>query len=978
MVRSFDYQWNTIEVQPDVHVHEDVAHRGSHAGARRAHGAIRLYFYEHERKVAEHAAALIEAAYRELAKTFHYVPQVTFPYVLYSSYQEFLQTNLFPLQEGVLGVTSPVDLTMALPYFGDETLFARVSTHELAHQFTIQKLRSLNTGDFGADPMRRMPLWFVEGLAEYYAQHGIDAETEMLVRDMVINPSNDAPTLAFFRDDVRNFLWTYKLGQMRCAFLQETYGDGSIQNILRQAGLLVGGDRTRFTGTEFTDYLAYLTGDKVELIERKFDAWLRDRAFRTYVAAAQRDTAMQALDDAEGYVEASTTDPSGQLILYRSVSEASGRRRLLLADVRAPRDLITVATDGEPGTESLHPVSDRNVALHATTLAFIAESESRDVIYWQPLHHEAVRLPQPSEQPERPWQIALELLPRRGFHLAEQGLIAAFSPAFSPDGSRLAFVGLDLQGQRDVYVLTPGEGDAFTLTRLTRDAYAERDVTWGPQGVIFSANATDGRFFNLFVTTADGHGVVRRLTFEARDHRAPLALPDGRVFFVAYDSDGQGNLYLLQNGAVRRCTSIPTALFDPSPGADGGVWALLHRAGRRYPMFLPQQMLRDENAGAPHAQPSQPWWDATLPLDAAVPYDPWTKRAWEPGTVLAMIGAGAGGFFGTVLASAHDTLRNHALILSGSAMGSLQLTDGYLLYVNQEHRTSWALGPFQTLQFRNDLRLQALPTVSAFERFFGGMAMGRFPFNRFFHVQASLQAGAVEYFLDPVAQVFMRDPSANGVDVGQVMEWRGTYGSLRPQVATTVGLGYDTLRLSPLTGPFSGKAWLLELAVFDQPRHHQVFGTTRLDGTYCLPLAEGTTVQARAGVGASWGGSLAHQFYLSSFDTVRAVPHNSSRFLVGREYAFSTVQLLFPLSDVVQIIFLSSLEGVLGIDFGAVGANLRDAWQQRVLGGALGVNVGLGPWVLRVHVAKPFDIGAPLPTPHGAWNTNISLAWLYM
>ena len=40
-----------------------------------------------------------------------------------------------------MGVTSPRDLTLTLPYFGDHELFRDVSTHELAHQFTIQKLR---------------------------------------------------------------------------------------------------------------------------------------------------------------------------------------------------------------------------------------------------------------------------------------------------------------------------------------------------------------------------------------------------------------------------------------------------------------------------------------------------------------------------------------------------------------------------------------------------------------------------------------------------------------------------------------------------------------------------------------------------------------------------------------------------------------------------------------------------------------------
>ena len=62
-------------------------------------GGVRLYFYERERAIAERAAASIEESYRYLAHAFSYRPGKTFAYFLYASYIEFLQTDLFPLQE---------------------------------------------------------------------------------------------------------------------------------------------------------------------------------------------------------------------------------------------------------------------------------------------------------------------------------------------------------------------------------------------------------------------------------------------------------------------------------------------------------------------------------------------------------------------------------------------------------------------------------------------------------------------------------------------------------------------------------------------------------------------------------------------------------------------------------------------------------------------------------------------------------------
>ncbi len=66
-------------------------------------GGVRFYFYEREREVAERAAPLIEDAYRYLVDQFHYVPTETFPYILYNSYQEFLQTNVFAVSGGHAG-----------------------------------------------------------------------------------------------------------------------------------------------------------------------------------------------------------------------------------------------------------------------------------------------------------------------------------------------------------------------------------------------------------------------------------------------------------------------------------------------------------------------------------------------------------------------------------------------------------------------------------------------------------------------------------------------------------------------------------------------------------------------------------------------------------------------------------------------------------------------------------------------------------
>src|SRR4051812_12815113 len=93
MVHSFDFAWRTVDVTPDVRdLAEDLPARSEAEQGEGADtdtpGRVRLFFYEHERRIAERAAGRIEASYRYLASAFRYLPRATFPYILYSSYQE--------------------------------------------------------------------------------------------------------------------------------------------------------------------------------------------------------------------------------------------------------------------------------------------------------------------------------------------------------------------------------------------------------------------------------------------------------------------------------------------------------------------------------------------------------------------------------------------------------------------------------------------------------------------------------------------------------------------------------------------------------------------------------------------------------------------------------------------------------------------------------------------------------------------------
>jgi hypothetical protein len=966
-------------------------------------GGVRLYFYEREREVAERAAGFITDSYRYLVEQFRYVPTQTFPYVLYSSYQEFLETNLFPLSEGTLGVTGTKDLKLTLPYFGDHRLFDEVGTHEMAHQFTIQKVRTLaeksEIGIFG-DPLDAIPLWFIEGLAEFYAHRGIDPETEMLARDLVVNPDpfRGYAMLDFFDEGPLSVLWIYKMGQARCAFFEQIYGKGTLQRILEASTGLVGRYRERAPVNDFKQLVERVTGDPPERISKRFEVWLKRKSFKSYLDADQEAPSFEPLTAKEEHdvmADSIATSPDGNLMMFRTINPETGESRLMLLDRRVPERKEVVAADGRPGIESLHPIDGRSFALGTESLAFVAQSRGYDVIYWQELSARAQirnlgasdrRLyprsaapaygPPMGDRDDTPWVVDFRLGRRRGFHLEKKGLVAAYSPSFSPDGKRLAFVGLDRKGVRDVYILEPGSGDDFTLRKATDDVYSERQTAWGAAGIVYSSDATPKGRYNLFRFQPDTQERVQ-LTAEDRDHFDPVVLPDGRVYFAAFHS-GRSDLYEVVGEQIIQRTDTPTGLFSVSAGPAGSMWALFHRGGTRRPVRIKSERLLSA-ATVPQTPGGTPRLLPEYPIRTDVPYEKYALKNWELGQLVAYGGGAATAdgravILGQLFALANDRLRNHALLLNVGIYGSFELTDGFLLYLNEEHRTSYGVGLFQSINFRFPSFNNVPFSLTSGDRFFGATGSVRYPFNRFVHLEGGLSLGGVRYFIEPGVRDYLLDPSLFGSGEPLLTSWERQFAPMRFQTQLGARFGYDTLRLHRFTGPLTGDTFLLDGSASWQPSYRQFFGNARMDAAKYFAISGRANFHIRAAAGGTFGGQLAPQFYLSSWDTLRGVRFGDPAWLFGRHFLVTTAELQLPLNSLVRLVFLADVEGIVGVDFGAVDDRIRGLWDKRVLDAVVGLNFTLGPLLFRLHFARPFNTGAAagMPVTDGSWVTNFS------
>lgn len=941
-------------------------------------GGVRLYFYEREREIARRAAALIKVTYRDLVDQFRFVPSRTLPYILYSSYQEFLQTNIFPVQEGVLGVTGRAELELVLPYFGDHRLFEHISTHEMVHQFQIQKAREV-AADAGVsgDPLDRVPLWFIEGMAEYYALDGLDDETEMLTRDLLLNPDprRGYVMLDFFEDRPFSQLWTYKIGQARVAFLEEFYGENTIQEVFEQSHRLLGGrDATRSPET-FRSLLVDITGDSARKISDNFESWIKRRSYTSYLDAEQDSPNVEFLNDTAGIMQTMTTSPDGNVVMYRSIQPNTGQVRLYIVDTRNPGDHRRVAADGRPGVESLHPVGPRTFDIHDDQLAFVARSQGKDVLYVEQLRHDV------EQRNENAWDVRLRTGDRTGYDLREFGLLAAEAPTFSPDGRRIAFVGLDEEGQKDLYLFEALDDDDFIVSRLTDNPRAERGLSWGEHGLVYTSDATEHQKYNLFrIDIDEGVGEPERLTFEERDHFDPRVLPDDRIFFGAYE-DSRANLYeWTEDGVVRR-TDFVTGLFEVAPGPDDTLWATLHHRGQRQPVRINGDSLLDrplDNTDEHEVDDPPPF--ATMSLDDAERYRATDLNNWRINNIFGVLGASSGGVFGQLTMLTNDRLRNHAFFVNVLAFGDLENTVADVLYLNQESRLIWGAGLFQDVRYRIDRTFDGLddppPRFFSGERFYGARTSLRYPFNRFAFIQGDLALGGVTFFLRDPTEDMLQEEAGERPDTDFVGAWEDAHDEHRFQASPSLSLGYNTIRLHPGTGPLDGTSALLSSTLDLQPFDDEVHGTVRLDAERYFPIYDRINLSFRTGMGSTYGGDLARQFFLYSFDTLRGVSFGDIDYLLGNVFLFTKAEFRFPLNFLVRIPFID-VEGMVGADFGGAGEDIEDLWRWRAFSPVVGFNFGLGPLVFRLHFAKPIDIGAPRLPRDGDWITNLSLGWRY-
>ena len=137
-----------------------------------------IYFYPQERDAAGHAARMAERWYSRLSRLLGQDLRGRQPVILYASHPDFEQTNAISgmIDEGIGGVTEALKRRVILPLGGTLAETDHVLGHELVHAFQYD-VASRGTRQPRGSSLERLPLWFIEGMAEYLSIGPVDPHT---------------------------------------------------------------------------------------------------------------------------------------------------------------------------------------------------------------------------------------------------------------------------------------------------------------------------------------------------------------------------------------------------------------------------------------------------------------------------------------------------------------------------------------------------------------------------------------------------------------------------------------------------------------------------------------------------------------------------------------------------------------------------------------------------------------------------------
>jgi hypothetical protein len=500
-----------------------------------------IHFYSEEAAAAEEAARLAERWYDRLSLIFgrEFIERKSI--ILYADHADFQQTTVTRglIGEGTGGFTEGLRTRVVLPFTGNFEDTDHVLGHELVHVFQYDILQDRR----GAQPETavrsapvNLPLWFIEGLAEYLSLGRFAPQTAMYLRDGLARDS--LPDLEKLSRDPRYF--PYRWGHAFWAYVGGRWGDAVVGRLFAR------GARVGIEGA-----LQEVLASDLKAFSEEWKAAIR-QAYGPVIEGRQTPATLgklllpQEKKTIDTYVSPVLSPDGTEFAVFSTRSLFTFD--LYLADAKTGEIKGRLfSADADPHLDSLRFLDSAGAwSPDGTRFALVVQTRG---------DNELAILDVRSRRIER--QIGVP----------EAGQL--WNPAWSSDGRSIALSG-SVGGWSDLFVIDVESGRS---RRLTEDAYAELQPEWSPDGRSLAYVSDRGTAGGPAVRDYDDVGIwlMDMASGQSRQIVAPMPGstqinprfgPGGQDLYFLSDRAGVSDLYRLSlgSGELFRITRAATGV----------------------------------------------------------------------------------------------------------------------------------------------------------------------------------------------------------------------------------------------------------------------------------------------------------------------------------------------------------------------------------------------------------------------------------
>jgi len=476
-----------------------------------------VYYYPEFRAVAEESARMAERWYARISRMLGHELKGRQPLIMYSSSPHFQQTTTLSgmIGEGTGGVTESFKRRIILPVGTSPAETDHVIGHELVHAFQYDMTSGGGPSGAMGSSLERVPLWFVEGLAEYLSIGSVDPHTAMWMRDA--SRRDFLPTLKKMNNPYKYF--PYRYGQAMWAYITGRWGDETVPRLMKSIGRV--GDLEAVVTKVLGESYEQLGKDWHEAYKKAYgpvlqQTQLSDPASRVLMKGKEMNP----------YNVSPSISPDGKNLMFLSTRDLYSID-LYLADAQTGkvRKKIT-ETAVDPEFESIQFIRSAGAwDPKGKMFVFGAIAKGKPVLTFFDVEKEKI-----SEEIEF------------------KNLDEIYSPTWSPDGRFIAFSAMT-GGKSDLFLY---DLSAKTSKQLSDDFFADLHPSWSPDGR-YIAFVTD-RFttdltllsigdYELALIDPVSEKIERIPAFSAAKNIDPQWTQDSKSLLFLSDQSGKTDIY---------------------------------------------------------------------------------------------------------------------------------------------------------------------------------------------------------------------------------------------------------------------------------------------------------------------------------------------------------------------------------------------------------------------------------------------------